>query len=118
MAQKGKVTPTVIQDVQVRLFDDSIESFQLSRQSLLETITTSHARAQRDNDLVYHQDVPPASSGFAIQITKLVSSTVPKGLDNPSGVLQNKRPLFSNLLSWGALEAISTFVISPASQLC
>jgi programmed cell death 6-interacting protein len=84
-------------------------------QSLLETITASEARAQRDNDLVYHQDVPPASSILAIQATKLVSPTVPKGLVNPSSVLRNRRPLFSNLISWGALEAISKFVIFSAS---
>lgn len=86
-----------------------------SRQSLLETITTSEARAQRDNDLVYHQDIPPASSILAIQAVKLVSPIVPKGLVNPASVLQNRRPLFNNLISWQALEAISKFVISPAS---
>jgi len=91
--------------------NESARTLLTFRQSLLETIATSEARAQRDNDLVYHQDVPPASSILAIQVTKLVSPTVPKSLLNPASVLQSRRPLFNNLISWGALEAISMFIL-------
>jgi len=75
--------------------------------SLLETITTHESRAQRDNDLIYHQDVPPSSALLAIQEAKLVTSNIPKGLVNPSSILQSTHPLFSDLVSWGAREAIS-----------
>jgi programmed cell death 6-interacting protein len=76
----------------------------------LETITTSEARAQRDNDLIYHKDVPPPSAVSTIQETKLVSLTVPKELLNPNNILQNQRPLFFDLISWGAREAISRYI--------
>lgn len=75
--------------------------------SLLETITPHQSRAQRDNDLIYHQDVPPSSALLAIQEAKLVTPTIPKGLVNPSIILLSTRPLFSDLVSWGAREAIS-----------
>lgn len=70
---------------------------------------SSEARAQRDNDLIYHQDVPAPSALSAIQEAKLVSSLVPKGLANPIGVIGDRHQLFSQLASWGAREAISTF---------
>jgi len=73
----------------------------------LETVAGSETRAQRDNDLIYHKDVPAPSALAAIQETKLVSSTIPKGLVNPTGLLENKRTVFSELIGWGAREAIS-----------
>ena len=36
-----------------------------------------------------------------------MTSNIPKGLVNPSSILQSTRPLFSDLVSWGAREAIS-----------
>lgn len=76
-------------------------------QSLLETVKKSHARSQRDNDLIYHQDVPSGSALPAIPETNLVSSLVPPGLINPSSVLGARVPLFNDLVGWGAQEAIS-----------
>ncbi|KAF9563243.1 BRO1-domain-containing protein [Agrocybe pediades] len=92
-ARRGKVTPTVVQDAQ----------------SLLETVKSSEARAQRDNDLIYHQDVPAPSALPAIQEFKVVSSLVPKGLANLTTVIGDRHQLFSQLASWGAREAINIY---------
>lgn len=103
------VVISVQQDIQVWI-NDPDKLLLILLQSLLETITTSEARAQRDNDLIYHKDVPPPSAVSTIQETKLVSPTVPKELLNPSSILQNQRPLFFDLISWGAREAISRYI--------
>lgn len=76
-------------------------------QSLLETVKKGESQAHRDNDLIYHQDVPSPSALTAIQEAKLVSSTIPKGLQNPSSVLGTRHQLFSELAGWGSREAIS-----------
>src|SRR5258708_14603961 len=52
----------------------------LFSQSLLEILDSNLTRAQRDNDLIYHQDVPSVSSLPVIQSASMVSSTVPPGL--------------------------------------
>ncbi|KAH9481355.1 pH-response regulator protein palA/RIM20 [Psilocybe cubensis] len=93
VGRRGKVASTVLQDAQ----------------SLLETVKKSEARAQRDNDLIYHQDVPSPSALPPIQEAKLVNSTIPKGLQNPSGILGTRHQLFSNLAGWGSREAISIY---------
>ena len=67
----------------------------------------SLTRAQRDNDLIYHQDVPAASALPAIQQTNLATATIPAGLLNPASILGSKRPIFGELIGWGAREAIS-----------
>lgn len=84
-------------------------------QSLLETVRVSETRAQRDNDLIYHQDVPTPSALVPIQETKIVSSIVPKGLLNPAIVIGNRHPLFNELVGWGTREAISE---SDCFHLC
>lgn len=78
-----------------------------SLKSLLETVKTSEVRAQRDNDLVYHQDVPSSSALKVLSETILAVASVPKGLSNPSSILGSRHPLFSELASWGASEANS-----------
>ncbi|PPQ95240.1 hypothetical protein CVT26_014931 [Gymnopilus dilepis] len=93
VARRGKVASPVLQDAQ----------------SLLETVKKSEARAQRDNDLIYHQDVPSPSALAPIQETRLVSSNIPKGLSNPESVIGSKHPLFSQLAGWGAREAINIY---------
>lgn len=79
--------------------------------SLLETVKKSELRSQRDNDLIYHQDVPSPSALVPIQETRLVSSTTPKGLLNPESMIGTRHQLFSQLAGWGAREAISEFII-------
>ncbi|KAJ2922412.1 hypothetical protein H1R20_g14677, partial [Candolleomyces eurysporus] len=78
-------------------------------QSLMETVEKGRVRAQRDNDLIYHKDVPAASSLPEIQETNLAKSTVPPGLLRPEEALKSKRPLFQSLIGWGAREAIKIY---------
>ncbi|CAA7266857.1 unnamed protein product [Cyclocybe aegerita] len=112
IARRGKIAGPVLHDVQVRL-SRSLESvfFQFPFQSLLETVKTSEVRAQRDNDLIYHQDVPSSSALSAIEETKIVSPTVPLELLSPTKVLEElgRNALFSGLVVWGAREAINIY---------
>lgn len=80
----------------------------------------SLTRAQRDNDLIYHQDVPAASALPAIQQTNLAAATIPAGLLNPASILGSKRPVFGELIGWGAREAISkrAIFLSLLSFIC
>ena len=73
----------------------------------MEIIQKNIVRAQRDNDLIYHQDVPTPSALKAIQETSLSASKIPQGLLNPEGMLGSNRPMFEGLVCWGAREAIS-----------
>ncbi|KAF8632279.1 hypothetical protein AX15_002017 [Amanita polypyramis BW_CC] len=91
--RRGKIAGAVLQDVQ----------------SLLDTLQKDLTRAERDNDLIYHHDVPVVSTLPPIKPAPLVSSTIPQGLLNPASVLGNETPLFANLLGWGAREAINIY---------
>ena len=75
-------------------------------QSLLEIVDSNLTRAQRDNDLIYHQDVPPASSLPVIQPATMAESVVPPGLLEPKKILGSDNLIFGNLISWGAQTAI------------
>jgi hypothetical protein len=75
-------------------------------QSLLEIVDSNLVRAQRDNDLIYHQDVPPASSLPVIQPAAMVESGAPQGLLEPKKILGSDNLIFWNLISWGAQTAI------------
>ncbi|KAF9532602.1 BRO1-like domain-containing protein [Crepidotus variabilis] len=91
--KKGKITQTVLHDIQ----------------SLLDSVTKSENRAQRDNDLIYHQDVPAASAMPSIPITHPLPLSLPKGLQDPTSVLDNQHFLFGELVCWGAREAINIY---------
>jgi BRO1-like domain-containing protein len=78
----------------------------LLSQSLLEILDSNLTRAQRDNDLIYHQDVPSASSLPVIQPASMVSSTVPPGLLEPRKTLGNGNLIFRELIGLGAQTAI------------
>ncbi|KAF8656828.1 hypothetical protein AX16_002376 [Volvariella volvacea WC 439] len=93
VARKGRIAPAVIADIQ----------------SLLETVQKSLARAERDNDLIYHQDVPALSTLPTISPAELAKPVVPPGLLDLSSQLGSHTPLFSRLLGWGAREAISIY---------
>jgi len=84
------------------IFDNSVKS-------LLDTVQKSLSRAERDNDLIYHHDVPPSASLPPIQETSLATATIPPGLLDPKSVLGSMNPLFGSLIGWGALEAISKY---------
>lgn len=74
--------------------------------SLLDIVEKNLKRAERDNDLIYHQDVPPASALASIPPTSMVRLTVPTGLEDPKTTLGKQQGLFVELLSWGARVAI------------
>jgi len=93
----------------VPIFDNSIKS-------LLDTVKTSLSRAQRDNDLIYHHDVPASASLPPIQETVLATATIPPGLPDPKIVMGSMNPLFSSLIGWGAREAISKHFRAYFSQ--
>ncbi|PPR00900.1 hypothetical protein CVT24_000385 [Panaeolus cyanescens] len=93
LGKKGKIAAPVLNDIQ----------------SLLETLKNSDIRAQRDNDLIYHQNVPAYAALSRIEDKKLVASKIPSGLLNPTSILGNSRPLFNELVGWGAREAISIY---------
>jgi programmed cell death 6-interacting protein len=78
----------------------------LPAQSLLEILDSNLTRAQRDNDLIYHQDVPSVSSLPAIQPASMVSSIVPPGLLEPRKTLGNNNLIFEELIGLGAQTAI------------
>ena len=77
-------------------------------QSLLETVDSNLIRARRDNDLIYHQDVPAASSLSVIQPASMVASAVPLGLIEPKNILGNDNLIFGELIGWGAQTAIGS----------
>lgn len=76
-------------------------------QSLLDAVQKNLVRAQRDNDLIYHHDVPASSALAPVMPTNLVASTAPPGLSDTSKILSNRRIIFSELVGWGAKEALS-----------
>jgi programmed cell death 6-interacting protein len=84
--------------------------------SLLDTVQASLARAQRDNDLIYHHDIPAGAALPPIQETSLAAATIPPGLLDPKTVLGNMQPLFGGLMGWGAREAISKSFQVPLSH--
>lgn len=100
-------------------FDVTVhDSLKSSRQSLMEIVEKELVRSQRDNDLIYHKEVPAASSLPEIQSTNLARATVPGGLSHPEEALKSKRPLFRDLVGWGAREAISKWSGTLCIYLC
>lgn len=65
------------------------------------------ARAQRDNDLIYHQDVPASTAIDAIQEVVMVKINIPQSLSNPRSAIGNDSIFFEDMLGWGAREAVS-----------
>ncbi|KAL1722637.1 BRO1-like domain-containing protein [Schizophyllum commune] len=91
IARKGRVVQAVARDVQ----------------TFLDVIQKDHARAERDNDLIYHDYVPAGASLAVVTPTHVAKATVPKELENPASV--EGTPLFEELLGWGANEAINIY---------
>ncbi|KAG5341599.1 hypothetical protein C0989_009080 [Termitomyces sp. Mn162] len=90
VARRGRIAPPVMQDIQ----------------SLLEIIQKNLSRAERDNDLIYHHDVPASPALIAIAQTNLVSSMVPSTLSDLTTLIGSGRLIFAELVGWGAKEAI------------
>ncbi|KAF8842107.1 BRO1-domain-containing protein [Paxillus ammoniavirescens] len=77
--------------------------------SLLDVLQKHLARAERDNDLIYHNDVPPSSAITPIQEVIVVQSNVPSGLSDLKSVLGDDHILFGEMLGWGAREAVNIY---------
>ncbi|KAI0707335.1 BRO1-domain-containing protein [Earliella scabrosa] len=92
-ARRGGVNPAVQQDVK----------------SLLDIVEKSMTRAERDNDLIYHQDVPPASTLPPIPAVVMAQSIVDPGLQDPKSVIGSDAVIFGELLGWGARLAIEIY---------
>ncbi|RDB25545.1 pH-response regulator protein palA/RIM20 [Hypsizygus marmoreus] len=92
-ARRGRIAPPVLQDIQ----------------SLLEIVQKNLSRAERDNDLIYHHDVPASSALAPIPPTNLVSPTLPAGLADPASLIGSGRIIFGDLVGWGAKEAINIY---------
>jgi programmed cell death 6-interacting protein len=73
----------------------------------LEAVQKNITRAERDNDLIYHQDVPPVSSLPPIMQGTVAQMTIPKELTTPTTIVNSNDMLFTELISWGARAAIS-----------
>ncbi|KAG6909867.1 hypothetical protein DXG01_014903 [Tephrocybe rancida] len=93
IARRGRIAPVVIQDIQ----------------SLLEIVQKNLSRAERDNDLIYHHDVPASSALIAIAQTNLVSPILPAGLSDPTTLIGKGRLIFGELVGWGVKEAIKIY---------
>ncbi|KAG7452534.1 BRO1-domain-containing protein [Guyanagaster necrorhizus] len=90
IARRRRVSQAVVQDIQ----------------SLVDAVKTALARAERDNDLIYHQDIPAASALSPIPHAEIALVTIPKGLSNPA---KGTHMIFGELLGWGAQEAINIY---------
>ncbi|THH30031.1 hypothetical protein EUX98_g4157 [Antrodiella citrinella] len=93
LARRGAVLNTVVNDIK----------------SLLDNVTKNLNRAERDNDLIYHQDVPAASSLPVLQEATMVQSLVAKALVDPKTIVQSDAVIFGELLGWGASRAIDIY---------
>jgi programmed cell death 6-interacting protein len=80
-------------------------------QFLLDTVQKNYARAERDNDLIYHDDIPASSALPPIQHSAIAKLTVVPGLLNPESIVGPEGPLFAEMIGWGAQEAISKSLI-------
>ena len=112
------MTPTVLRDIKVRLCD--YLCFQLSWltdiiQSLLDILEKNLIRANRDNDLIYHKDVPAGPALSAILRTSVVQSNVPTQLQDPKSAIGSAPMIFGELLGWGAETAIGQNTVRPWS---
>lgn len=77
--------------------------------ALVAWIEERTGKAQRDNDYIYHQEVPPISALEPIEPANLVNSAILAGLRDPQTALNGEEALFGNLTSWGARMAIEIY---------
>ncbi|KAF9223431.1 BRO1-domain-containing protein [Gyrodon lividus] len=93
LAKRSPVGPAVLQDIKY----------------LLDVLQKNLARAERDNDFIYHKNVPPSSAITPIQEVIMVQSNAPPGLSDLKSVIGNNRVLFGEMLGWGAREAVNIY---------
>lgn len=108
-ARRGNVAKAVIDDIKVGqpASNNKCKSILSNGQSLFNTVEASYKRAERDNDLIYHQVVPSSTSLPVIPDMKdVVSATVPLGLSEPKLVVGEEDAILADLSGWGVLKAI------------
>ncbi|KAL4062196.1 BRO1-like domain-containing protein [Scleroderma citrinum] len=93
LAKRSSIAPAVVQDIK----------------SLLDIVQKNLARAQRDNDLIYHQDIPASTAIDAVQEVVMVRSNIPQELSDPRTVIGSDGILFEDMLGWGAREAVKIY---------
>ncbi|KAH9945162.1 pH-response regulator [Epithele typhae] len=77
--------------------------------SLLDILQKNITRAERDNDLIYHKDVPPTSALPAIVEVSVAIPTVELGLKDPKTAVGSDGVIFGELLGWGVRTAIDIY---------
>ncbi|TDL25855.1 pH-response regulator [Rickenella mellea] len=93
IARRGLASKPVLQDIK----------------SLLDIVEKSVKRAECDNDLIYHEDVPPSSALNPIQEAGVAQSIVPPGLQDPKSAVGGDGVVFGDLVGWGARVAIDIY---------
>lgn len=78
----------------------------------------SATRAERDNDLIYHQEVPSAPSLPPIVEVSLVQPVTPGALTDPKSAVGNDAVIFGELLGYGAKVAIGEWTAVFRSVPC
>ncbi|KAG8749882.1 pH-response regulator protein palA/rim20, partial [Ceratobasidium sp. 428] len=79
--------------------------------SLSKTLNTNFDRAQKDNDLIYHQNVPSESTLPPITGANMVQSILSNKLQNPSLVIGDaENALFSGLVAYGVRMAVEVYI--------
>lgn len=74
----------------------------------MDIINTNITRAERDNDLIYHYDVPSFSQLQPVQEITMVKSTIPPGLQDCAADINQDGLIFGDLVGWGAKVAIGS----------
>ena len=108
-ARRGNVVTIVVQDIDVcslpvYMTHPLLTRF-LARQSLMGAVRDNLIRAERDNNLIYHKDIPSSAALPPITPASLVKSDIPSALKDPQSIVQGD-VIFGGLLSWGAKTAI------------
>lgn len=78
-------------------------------QALLDRLDKEVARAERDNDLIYHKDVPSIAALPAVGRSAIAKSTIPVELQAPKNAISGQKVVFEDLLGWGARTAIGMY---------
>ncbi|KAI0077917.1 pH-response regulator [Panus rudis PR-1116 ss-1] len=76
---------------------------------LLSAVEGDLRLAARDNDLIYHKEVPSSSALPPMAEIAMVQSRVSKDLLEPKSALDNSEVIFGDLLSWGTKTAIDIY---------
>ncbi|KAH9903052.1 BRO1-domain-containing protein [Cubamyces lactineus] len=92
-ARRGGVAQPVLQDIK----------------SLLDILQKNISRAERDNDLIYHQDVPPPSALPPIAEVTMAQPLTDLGLQDVKSAVGTDAVIFGELLGWGARVAIEIY---------